>query len=161
MLVVPIAVLTSLPTYLPIDLRNLRRGQTRDGAALKISPIRSTSAFIVTATCYPYFFFPPGFERGGLQLARRKKICISISLVLSVISESIEVCERGSRVKTRIMNRRYCPRDSISAVSFKRKSLVTAILSFIILLDAIIFSSFPIRLRDNRFNKRIMEERMR
>lgn len=61
MLVVPTAVLTSPPTYLPTDLRNLRRGQARDGAALKISPIRSTSAFIVTATCHPCFF--PCFER--------------------------------------------------------------------------------------------------
>lgn len=57
MLVVPTAVLTSPPTYLPTDLRNLRRGQARDGATLKISPIRSTSAFIVTATCHPCLFF--------------------------------------------------------------------------------------------------------
>lgn len=79
MLVVPTAVLTSPPTYLPTDLRNLRRGQVRDGTTLKISPIRSTLAFIVTATCHPCFF--PRSEAGSLQLARKDLHIYIASLV--------------------------------------------------------------------------------
>lgn len=76
MLVVPTAVLTSPPTYLPTDLRNLRRGQAWDGATLKISPILfSTSAFIVTATYHPYFFFA---LNGQLAIGAAKDLHIYI-----------------------------------------------------------------------------------
>lgn len=83
MLVVPTAVLTSPPTYLPTDLRNLRRGHVGVGAALKILPIRSVSAFIVTATRHPWFFLL--FRTDGLAIGERR--FAYPSQVLSAIDE--------------------------------------------------------------------------